>query len=112
MLRYLNRSTYEDKKYYDNNNLKKPKVLLDAKSSIEQLLNSKFYNKDIPICLLPNTDPFLDKTNIEYLKQLLFLIKTSNINNPITIIDSFLFSLNIFFNIFTSLFFPILSKTK
>ena len=33
---------------------------------MEQLLEYKYYDKDIPVCLLPNTDAFVNQKNIKY----------------------------------------------
>ena len=69
-----------------NQNLLKPEQLMSPKESINMLLQSKYYDKDIPICLLPNTDPFLNPSNISYLIELLRQIKTNNITNVLTIV--------------------------
>ena len=69
-----------------NKNICKPIELLSPQKSVEQLLKSSYYNEKIPICLLPNTDVFLNKDNIDYLKRLLLEIKSKNIPNVITTI--------------------------
>ncbi len=69
-----------------NENLIKPRIIVDEQTAIKQLLESKYYNSTIPICLLPNTDAFLNKKNIQYLKNLLFEIKKNKIKNILTIV--------------------------
>ena len=69
-----------------NKNLSKPCVKVSPESAIKELLESKYYNASIPICLLPNTDAFLNKTNIEYLKKLILEIKKNKIPNTLTIV--------------------------
>lgn len=69
-----------------NENLKQPNIIIDEKNAIKELLESKYYNDSIPINLLPNTDSFLNRTNINYLKNLILEIKKNNINNPLTIV--------------------------
>lgn len=67
-------------------NLAKPKYKVSATEAIEMLFSSKYYEPTIPICLLPNTDPFLNQNNIDYTKELLRLISIKNISNPIILI--------------------------
>ena len=69
-----------------NENLKKPNIIVDEKTAIKELLESKYYDKSIPINLLPNTDSFLNQTNINYLKNLLLEIKKNNITNYLAIV--------------------------
>ncbi len=64
----------------------KPKILSTPKQSIDELLNYKYYGKDIPLCLLPNTDVFVNQSNISYLLQLLDEIDKRNIMNDLVII--------------------------
>lgn len=45
----------------DNNCL--PKELATPKESVKQLLEYKYYDEDIPVCLLPNTDVFVNPKN-------------------------------------------------
>lgn len=70
----------------ERNHIKEPKVLKNEKESVEELLDSKYYNKQIPICLLPNTDAFLNQSNIKYLKNLLLELKKSNVNNTLVVV--------------------------
>lgn len=69
-----------------NHNLKKPMVLVDVKEAVRQLLSSNYYDESIPVCLLPNTDSFLNHDNIEYLKELLYELKKKNVKNVLTIV--------------------------
>lgn len=69
-----------------NQNISKPQIKVSEKEAVNQLLNYKYYEPNIPVCLLPNTDPFLNKTNIKYLQKLLKLLSDYKITNPITII--------------------------
>ena len=69
-----------------NKNISKPLYLKSSKIAIDDLINSKYYLEDIPVCLLPNTDAFLNKENMEYLKELLDEIDRKNLKNPIILI--------------------------
>lgn len=69
-----------------NKNISKPLYIKNSKMAIDDLINSKYYLEDIPVCLLPNTDVFLNKTNMEYLKELLCEIDKRNLKNPIILI--------------------------
>lgn len=68
------------------NNNAKPKELATPHDSINALLSYKYYDKSIPVCLLPNTDVFVTKSNINYLLNLLDEIETRNIKNDLIII--------------------------
>ena len=50
-----------------NKNISKPLYLKSSRMAIDDLIKSKYYLEDIPICLLPNTDAFLNQINIEYI---------------------------------------------
>ena len=69
-----------------NKNRSKPLYLKSGKMAIDDLINSKYYLEDIPVCLLPNTDVFLNEENMEYLKELLYKIDQRNLKNPIILI--------------------------
>lgn len=69
-----------------NDNCNVPKILATPKEAVEQLLNYKYYDLDIPVCLLPNTDAFLNETTINYLKELLEELNNQNIKNDLVII--------------------------
>lgn len=69
-----------------NNHLHQPKILGTPKESIEALLNYKFYDESIPLCLFPNTDIFLNKSNIDYLLEILNEIIKRNIKNTLILI--------------------------
>lgn len=68
----------------DNNCL--PKILATPEESIKQLLEYKYYDKDIPVCLLPNTDVFVNQKNISYLIDLLNQFDIKNVKNDLIII--------------------------
>ena len=69
-----------------NLNLVAPKVLTSPEKAVNMLLKSKFYVKDMPLCLLSQSDGFSTPDNIEYLKQLVILLMAKNIDNPIVFI--------------------------
>lgn len=69
-----------------NKNISEPLYLKSSAMAIEDLLMSKYYLNDIPVCLLPNTDAFLNKANMMYLKDLLYEIDNRNLKNPIVLI--------------------------
>lgn len=63
-----------------------PRQLVSPKEAVNQLLEYKYYDKDIPLCLLPNTDVFVNPKNIEYLLDLLQEIENQNVKNDLIII--------------------------
>lgn len=63
-----------------------PRQLVSPKEAVNQLLEYKYYDKDIPLCLLPNTDVFVNPKNIEYLLDLLQELENQNIKNDLIII--------------------------
>lgn len=69
-----------------SNNLSKPSIKVSEEEAIKQLLNYKYYEPNIPVCLLPNTDPFLNENNIKYTRKLLELLSKNKVKNPIIII--------------------------
>ena len=52
--------------------------LVSSKEAVNHLLEYKYYDKDIPLCLLPNTDVFVNPKNIEYLLDLLQELENQN----------------------------------
>lgn len=64
----------------------KPNVLVSPEEAVNLLLKSKFYIKDMPLCLESQSDAFSTLENIEYVKQLLELLFEKNIKNPIIFI--------------------------
>ena len=60
--------------------------MVTPQEAVEQLLNYKYYDLGIPVCLLPNTDAFLNETTINYLIKLLKEIKNHDIKNDLVII--------------------------
>lgn len=63
-----------------------PRQLVSPKEAVNQLLEYKYYDNDIPLCLLPNTDVFVNPKNIEYLLDLLQEIENQNVKNDLIII--------------------------
>ena len=53
--------------------------LVSSKEAVNHLLEYKYYDKDIPLCLLPNTDVFANPKNIEYLLDLLQELENQNV---------------------------------
>lgn len=70
----------------NGNNLCVPRVLGTTQETIRELLNFKYYDKSLPLCLFPNTDIFLNKNNIEYLLDTLNEIEKNNISNDLILI--------------------------
>lgn len=60
-----------------------PKIVGTPSEAIEELLNFKYYDKKIPLCLLPGTDAFLNMENIGYLKNLIYEIINRGIVNDL-----------------------------
>lgn len=60
-----------------------PYVLATPDEAVDQLLKSKLFIKDIPLCLFSQTDCFSTPKNIEYAKKLVSKLIEKNIKNPI-----------------------------
>lgn len=69
-----------------NNHLNKPRILDTPQEAIKELLEYKFYDVSIPLCLFPNTDIFLNEENITYLIETLQEIRKNNIRNTLVLI--------------------------
>lgn len=69
-----------------NGNVCKPKVLGTPKEAVQALLNFKYYDEKLPVCLLPGTDAFLNEENINYLLKLIEEIETSGIKNDLILV--------------------------
>jgi len=69
----------------DNNNCI-PSILASPEESVTELLSFKYYDKDIPVCLLPNTDAFVNQNIVNYLLQLIDEIDKRNVMNDLIII--------------------------
>ena len=67
-------------------NICDPKEIVSAKKAIDELVMSKYYNENIPVCLLPNTDVFVNEKNIQYLLELLDEIENRKLSNDFVII--------------------------
>ncbi len=68
------------------NNLCAPKVLGTPEDAVKELLEYKYYDERIPLCLFPNTDIFLNESNISYLKETLNELERKNVKNDLVII--------------------------
>ena len=64
-------------------NLARPRIIVPAKEAIDELLHSKYYDKEIPICLVPNTDPFLNQSNINEVHKMIEYLTEAKVKNPI-----------------------------
>lgn len=67
-------------------NLCAPKILGTPEEAVKELLNFKYYDKSLPLCLFPNTDIFLNESNISYLDKTLDEIEINNIENNLVLI--------------------------
>lgn len=67
-------------------NLCRPRELVNPKEAVEELLKYKYYDESIPVCLLPNTDVFVNPKNTNYLMELFDEIENHNIKNDLVII--------------------------
>ena len=63
-----------------------PKQLITPKEAVEKLLKYKYYDEKIPLCLLPNTDVFVNPKNTKYLLELLDELEKHNVRNDLIII--------------------------
>lgn len=64
----------------------KPKILGTPEEAVKQLLDYKYYDEKIPVCLLPGTDAFLDEGNINYVNDLLDVINKYGVTNDLIIV--------------------------
>lgn len=69
-----------------NDNECRPKELVTPKEAVEELLKYKYYDENIPLCLLPNTDVFVNQKNTAYLLELLDEIEKRKVKNDLIII--------------------------
>ena len=63
-----------------------PKEIVTPKKAVEELIDFKYYDETIPVCLLPNTDAFVNLDNINYLFSLFDEIIAHNLKNDLIII--------------------------
>lgn len=70
----------------DKLNVSKSRVSCTAKEVVQELLVYPFYDEKIPICLFPNTDIFLNESNIAYLMEVLAEFERLDIKNDLVII--------------------------
>lgn len=68
------------------NNLCSPKILGTPQETIDELLKFPYYDKTLPLCLFPNTDIFLNGTNIKYLLETLDELEKNNVSNDLVLI--------------------------
>lgn len=66
-----------------------PHYYVTPEMVIEELFKFRYYDKKIPICLYPNTDIFLNQTNVDYLMRTLDLIIERQIPNDLVIITKY-----------------------
>jgi len=69
-----------------DNNICKPTILGTPEETIKELLNFKYYDLLIPVCLFPNTDIFLNEDNINYLLETLNELEKQKVYNDLVII--------------------------
>lgn len=71
------------------NNCCFPKETASSKYAVKELLNYKYYDKNISVCLLSNTDVFVNSKNIKYLLGLLCELENNNVKNDLVIINKY-----------------------
>lgn len=64
----------------------KPRILATPEQTVKMLINSKFYDKNIPVCIETESDGFATPQNINYIVQLLDEIEKNKISNLIVFI--------------------------
>lgn len=67
-------------------NLCAPKVLGTPQEAVKELIDFKYYDRTLPLCLFPNTDIFLNKANMKYLLDTLDELEKNNIPNDLVLI--------------------------
>lgn len=70
----------------NGNNLCAPKILGTPQEAVQELKNFKYYDESLPLCLFPNTDIFLNESNMNYLLETLKELENNNINNTLILI--------------------------
>lgn len=63
-----------------------PEIRCSPQKAVENLLSSKLYRKDIPICIMPNTDAFATPLNKKQLFLVCQALKRQHVPNLITVI--------------------------
>lgn len=76
-------------------NLCSPQILGTPQEAISELLDFKYYDETLPLCLFPNTDIFLNESNIQYLLTTLDELEKNNIKNDLVLITKCLIPDNI-----------------
>lgn len=63
-----------------------PKAIATPEETIKALLQFQYYDESIPVCLLPNTDIFVNLHNINYLFELFQEIEKYHLKNELIIV--------------------------
>lgn len=63
-----------------------PKVLASPSETVKQLLESRYYREDIPICLFTSTDIFATDSNIQYCIEMISYLSILKLKNPIVFV--------------------------
>ena len=63
-----------------------PKVLASPSQSVKQLLESKYYREDIPVCLFTSTDIFSTDSNIQYCIEMISYLSLLRLKNPVVFV--------------------------
>lgn len=76
-------------------NLCSPKVLGTPQEAVRDLINFKYYDETLPLCLFPNTDIFLNESNINYLLDTLDELENNEVRNDLVLITKCLIPENV-----------------
>ena len=79
----------------NGHNLCSPKILGTPKEAVDELKSFKYYDKSLPLCLFPNTDIFLNNSNINYLLETLKELEINDISNTLILITKCLIPDNV-----------------
>jgi len=74
-------------------NISKPCIYCSPSEVVSELLNYRYYDENIPLCLFPNTDIFLNDQNIQYLVAILDELVRRKVRNDLVIITKCLIPL-------------------
>lgn len=72
--------------FLNKGNSRNPSILGTPEEAVIELIHYRYYDESIPLCLFPNTDIFLNQSNIKYLLETLTMIEKYKIKNDIIII--------------------------
>lgn len=70
----------------DGKNMCLPTFFSSPEEIVKELLNFKYYDETLPICLFPNTDIFLNEKTISYLLLTLDELEKNNIKNDLVLV--------------------------